>query len=376
MSFTGDVLTSSSPARLLCRRGKWLLEIVRFVAVDRNVFQPRTQRLEGSEVILQHLKRGEHAALAAATSQLIRGLRTDEDHSFEAVDGDWVPDATRGRDSVPPGPGQVGPNAAASAANEVAELRAELLVLRVSHERLRERVLRLESQLLAGGEIRINAQASVAMDALGLPKIQEAPRPARGAPEPTSIPSPAPEPPAAAKNAGSIGTDATAISPGADKPAAEPRIKFPTVAALNVCLHALIGDQVSFLEGKPVTFAPKPSDPHWVSKLIDEEGVEAGAIVVTARATATLGGMLMMVPPLEIESQRKAKAPSADSIEAMSEVSNNLSGAFNQVPGAIHLRVKPMEPLAGDALAWVTPGTLQLQLDIAGDLGRLFVFSR
>ena len=370
MSFTGDVLTSTSPARLLCRRGKWILEIVRFVAVDRNVFQPRTQRLEGSDVILQHLKRGEHAALAAATGQLMRGLRADEDHSFEAVDGDWVPDATRSRDSQAPGPNNAGPNAAANTASEVAELRAELLILRVSHDRLRERVLRLEAQL-ATGEVRINAQAATALDSLSLPKVQDAPRAARPAPEPA--PEPKAEP--VAKAPENIGTDATAISPGLERPS-EPRIKFPALAALNTCLHALIGDQVGLQEAKHVTFAPKPDDPHWISPLIDEEGVEAGAIVVTARATATLGGMLMMVPPLEIESQRKSKKPSSDAIEAMSEVSNNLSGAFNQVPGAIHLRVKPMEPLAPGSLGWVTAATHQLQLEIAGDFGRMYVFSR
>jgi len=46
MSIAGDLLTSATPARLLCRRGVWVLELVKLVPVDRNVFQPRVQRLE------------------------------------------------------------------------------------------------------------------------------------------------------------------------------------------------------------------------------------------------------------------------------------------------------------------------------------------
>src|SRR4051794_31248005 len=130
MSFTGDILTATTPARLLCQRGTWVLELVRFVPVDRNVFQPRTQRLEGSEAILQHLRRGENALLAAATLQLMRGVRADEEHAFEAQDGDWIPRALEERHS-----GSFSAAAGSNAVSELAELRAELLILRVSHER-------------------------------------------------------------------------------------------------------------------------------------------------------------------------------------------------------------------------------------------------
>src|ERR1700753_4511216 len=90
MTVAGDLLTAQSPARLHCRHGVWFLEVVRFVSVDRNVFQPRTQRVEGSEAILQHLKRGDNSNLAASAQQLIRGLRPDEEHSVELIDGEWV----------------------------------------------------------------------------------------------------------------------------------------------------------------------------------------------------------------------------------------------------------------------------------------------
>ncbi len=149
MSISGDLLTSATPQRLLCRRGTWVLELVRLVAVDRNVFQPRVQRLEGAEAVLQHLKRsGESGTLAAAASQLMRASRADDERAFDAVDGEWVPgEISARRDSARP---SASPPGAGSAA-EVGELRAELLVLRAAHERLRERVQRLEAQLHSGG---------------------------------------------------------------------------------------------------------------------------------------------------------------------------------------------------------------------------------
>jgi hypothetical protein len=57
MPITGDLLAAATPTRLVCRRGSWVLEVERLVSIERNVYQPRTQRLEGSEAILQHLQR-------------------------------------------------------------------------------------------------------------------------------------------------------------------------------------------------------------------------------------------------------------------------------------------------------------------------------
>lgn len=356
MSVTGDILTANSPARLLCRCGKWQLELVRFVSVDRNVFQPRTQRVEGADAILQHLKRGDQAALVASTSQLLRGLRPEEDHTFEAVDGEWMVKA-------PEAHAQFASDVEAGGAfvsSEVAELRAELLVLRLTHERLRERVLRLESQLVSGGDSRRNAASVSPMEALSLPKIQAPSAPA----EPVL----------------GVGRHAWDASPVVEAPPASvrppPRIKFPPVSAINGCLRALIGDKVSVREKKLTEFVPVEGEPYWLSPLIDDDGVEAGIIVADMLATVTLGGQLMMLPPQELDDQRKNRAPSQDAIEAMSEVSNNLSAAFNQLPDAIRLRVKPIEPLSPGALAWVTPEIYKMQLEVAGGMGNLYVFSR
>jgi len=358
MSFTGDLLTATTPARFFRQRGTWVLETVRFVPVDRDVFQPRTQRLEGNEAILQHLKRGENAALVAATQHLMRGLPVDEDQVFEAQDGEWIPCGRAEREAAT----SSGTKAAHTAASELAELRAELLILRVSHERVRERVLRLEaqSQRLPFEPTRSSREAA-ALESLALLGRAEAAR--------ASAPPPLARTQEAAPPAGES-------LPPPVRPRAEPRIKFPPVPAINTCLRALISDKITVKEKKLAVFAAAPEERYWVSRLIDDDGIEAGMILADAVATASLGGMLMMLPDQEVNEQRKAREPSEDAIEAMSEVSNTLSAVFNQLPEAIRVRVKPIEPLSNDATEWLAIAEHKTQIEIVGGLGNLYFFSR
>jgi hypothetical protein len=357
MSIAGDLLTSATPARLLCRRGTWVLELVKLVPVDRNVFQPRVQRLEGADAVLQHLKRaGDNPALAAAAAQLMRAARSDEDRAFDAVDGDWVPgEVTARRDanrpsSMPP---------SGSHAGEVAELRAELLVLRASHERLRERVQRLEAQWTAGGRGR---------DVLSMP-----PTPSFAAAIPTG--SDVLQPAFAAAPSAPLVT-ATRVS---GEPAlAQTGLRLPSVAAINESLHALIGDQASVREKRPVVFAPSELGPCWVSRLIDGDGHDVGAIVADRAAAIALGGALMLLPEHEIEAQRMLDTPSDDILGAMSEVANNLCETINQhAGGGLQLRVKPIEPLLGGSLDWaVKAADRGLRCELQDSAGVLFLFSR
>src|SRR5450755_3221389 len=244
MSIAGDLLTTATPARLLCRRGTWVLELVKLVPVDRNVFQPRVQRLEGSEAVLQHLKRSaDGPGLATAAGQLMRGFRTDEDRCFEAIDGDWVPgepgprrDSTR--PSAPPPGGQV--------AGEVAELRAELLVLRASHERLRERIMRLESLLSTGSSAPRDLISVVPTPSVGLPNISDVPR----APEPFAATLAQGQPPIVSDvPRARVEPRSSPSVPSGDA------IRFPSASALNACLHAVIGDHVNAHEKRPFTFS-------------------------------------------------------------------------------------------------------------------------
>jgi len=357
MSIAGDLLTTATPARLLCRRGTWVLELVKLVPVDRNVFQPRVQRLEGADAVLQHLKRsGDNPALAAAAGQLMRTARPDEERAFDAVDGEWVPGELGPRreanrpSSMPPG---------SSHAGEVAELRAELLVLRASHERLRERVQRLEAQWATGR----------GRDVLSIPPTPSFVMPkASDAAQPASAAAAAPPPPA---------PNATRVSGEPSQPPSG--LRLPSVAAINESLHALIGDQASVREKRPVTFSPSELGPCWVSRLIDEEGHDVGAIVADRAAAIALGGALMSLPEHEIEAQRALATPSDDIVGAMSEVANNLCETINQQAGGggLQVRVKPIEPLLPGSLDWAAKASDRgLACELQDSAGLLFLFAR
>ncbi|HEY0463221.1 MAG TPA: hypothetical protein VGC79_03385 [Polyangiaceae bacterium] len=351
MSIAGDLLTTATPARLLCRRGTWVLELVKLVPVDRNVFQPRVQRLEGADAVLQHLKRSaDHPALAAAAAQLMRAARSEDERAFDAVDGEWVPGELGPRreanrpSSMPPGNN-----------HEVAELRAELLVLRASHERLRERVQRLEAQWSMAGRGR---------DVLSIP-----PTPSFVMPKASDLPQAAPFASAAQPS------NATRIS---GEPAVAPSgLRLPSVATINESLHALIGDQASVREKRPLVFSPDTLGPCWVSRLIDDEGQDVGAIVADRAAAIALGGALMSLPEHEIEAQRGLAMPSDDIIGAMSEVANNLCETINQHAGGIQVRVKPIEPLLPGSLDWAAKVVDRgLACELQDSAGLLFLFAR
>lgn len=355
MSIAGDLLTSATPARLLCRRGVWVLELVKLVPVDRNVFQPRVQRLEGADAVLQHLKRsGDSPALAAAASQLMRQTRSDDERAFDAVDGDWVPGELGPRrdvhrpSSVPPGGGHAG---------EVAELRAELLVLRASHERLRERVQRLEAQWNAAGRGR---------EVLSIP-----PTPSFAVAAASDLPQPA-----TFAAIAQPGTNATQVSGEPGKVGAV--LRLPSVAAINESLHALIGDQASVRERRPIAFVPSELGPCWLSRLIDDEGHDVGAIVADRAAAIALGAAFMLLPENEVEVQRGLPQPSDDLLSAMSEVANHLCETLNQRAGSrSQMRVKPIEPLLPGSLDWAerTPDR-GVACELQDSAGILFLFAR
>ena len=363
MSIAGDLLTSACPTRLVCRRGAWVLEVVRLVPVERNVFQPRVQRLEGMDAVVQYLKRnGDHTGLATAAAQLMRSSRADDERFYDAVDGEWVPGEPGAR------PASVRPSAAPPAdVAEVVELRAELLVLRASHERLRERVQRLESQVNRSGSQEVLSVAPT--PAVMMSRPPEASR--------------APEAFASTLMQGHapVLSDAPA-APRSDVPAVRSRapagsaMKLPLVPAINACLQSLIGGSTAAREKRPANFAPSELGPCWMSRLIDEAGVEVGVIVADQSATATLGGALMALPEHDIEAQRSHEPPSQDVIGAMSEVANQLCETINAEAGGAQVRVKPIEALTPGLLDWTSSASSALELELADGAGRLFLFAR
>ena len=372
MSISGDLLTAATPTRLSCVRGAWVLEVVKLVSVDRDVYQPRTQRIEGGDAIQQYLRRsGDNAALASAAGALTRG-RTDQECTFEAVDNEWVP--------CEPGQqrGSVRPSSPPSASHNavIAELRAELFLMRAAHDGLRQRVARLESQLTSGGSFREVISVGGLQPPL-VPTISEAPRPG-GPVMPVAAaaePWPAPGNAAPASLASQLPIAHETGAAMAATEAHEPALKLPPAAAVATCLQTLLGKKVSLREVRS-TFSPRSQDPFWFSRLVDDEGKEVGVIIADLLATVGLGGALMMVPPQELDAQRALKSPSEDVLSAMEEVANNLSATINQQDPSVHVRVRPLEPMTPDSLEWTRSSVRSIAFEVAGDLGHLFLYSR
>jgi hypothetical protein len=392
VSIAGDLLVAASAARLFQSGGSWTLAVVRLVAVEQNVYVPRTRKVQGHDAILKYLKQtANDPALAAAASRLFRACASDDDCFFEAVEGEWVAcNAGTARESTRPG-GEAGTSA------EAAELRAELVLLRVSHDGLRERVARLEGLLASG-----RASSRELMPSLRLPSLSslgdseqhgpsgtpldeggQARTQVSGAAraEPENPPRPV-EPnqksvqERAAEAEARAAEERAAEERAAEARARQARMKLPTAAEVSACLGTLLGKKLGVTEERPVKFPPKGKHKLWFSRMVDDDNEEVGVIVSDLVATVGLGGGLLMLPPAELESQRAAEAPSDDVISAMDEVANNLSATINRHADGVHVRVQPLEMMAGGNLDWVASAPARLALDLEGNLGKLYLFAR
>jgi len=285
---------------------------------------------------------------------LMRASRAEDERLYDAVDGEWVPaePGSRAGSTRPSAPPAADPC-------EVVELRAELLVLRASHERLRERVQRLESQISSVG---LNEVLSLSpTPAVVMSRAADAPR--------------APESFASTLMQGQAPPHSESPAPRSNAPAAA-ILQLPAVAALTACLRGLIGEGVVAREKRPVHFDPSQVGPCWLSRLIDEAGLEVGVIVADRRATATVGGILFGLLEPEIEEQRTTELPSQDVIVAMSEAANQFCETINAEAGGSHVRVKPIEELAPGVLDWTGAASNALELELSDGAGRLFLFAR
>jgi hypothetical protein len=390
MSLSTDVLAKATPTRLVCRGGRWVLELTRLEAVDRDVFQPRLTRLEGADSILALLRRSEEGQLlASGAAQLMRSPRVEEDRAFEVNEGDWVPAADAG-----PPPRQAAQVEAESSdlARAVNELRAELAVLRASHARLRDRVVALEA-----------TQSGIAQPNLRLPRGSRSQR-RRSEPPPAFSPAEAeveplgreakPDPgfaatqasPAlAAAHAGSAAVAGRSPEPlaGASQSLEDlarsiageqplPILALPGLRSLSECLQTLLEAP------PPLEEQSKPASLESLTgplgcKLLDDEGRERGIIILDLRAALLLGAGLLAVPRDEALRQLKDNEPSEDALLATSEICNNLTGPVNSAKNAAgaaneHVRSTALTSVDVSALP-----KLRARLDLAVDGGRLVV---
>jgi hypothetical protein len=376
MSLSTDVLSRATPTRLICRGGRWVLELTRLEAVDRDVFQPRLTRLEGTDSILAALRRsddGQHLVTGAA--QIMRSPRVDEDRAFEVSEGDWIPSADS---TLPTRREQQAESDAVDTGLVLAEVRAELAVLRASHARLRDRVIALEAAQSGaaqpnarpprGSRARRRSEPPPALspgeaateplgDHPGFAATQASPGLAAGSGLP-QLPIAAPVQPAPAHQS----FEQLAKAMAGEQPL--PVLALPTLASLGECLTLLMGT-VPTLER--ATAAPLASleNPH-ACKLLDDDGRERGAIIWDLRAAVLLGAALLALPEDEALKQVRENEPSEDTLLAVSEICNNLTSPLNAIAGNQHVRSTALTRF--DVSALPPPSA---RLDVSAGGGRL-----
>jgi hypothetical protein len=398
MSLSTDVLAKATPTRLVCRGGRWVLELTRLEAVDRDVFQPRLTRLEGPDSILALLRRSEEGQLlASGAAQIMRGPRTDEDRAFEVNEGDWVPSSDAGFSNRSHSSSQRHADSGVEASelvSVVAELRAELAVLRASHARLRDRVIALEANQsgiaqpsLRGagprgsrsrrrsepppGFASAEAEVEPLAPAAAFAATQASPAaPAVGAPREAQKPvAPAPREPAAKgpeepEGAAHQSFEELAKAMVGEQPL--PALSLPALLSLEECIEGLL-EKAPPLEPTKEISLDGLTDPQ-ACKLLDDEGRERGAIILDLRAALLLGAGLLALPRDEALRQLKENEPSEDALLATSEICNNLTGPINAVPGNAHVRSTAMAGVDVSALP-----KLRARLDLTVDGGKLVI---
>ncbi len=375
----GDLLQTGEPKRLTCHAGRWFLEVERLVAVDANLFEPRVQQLEGAQALLGFLKQSPAArSLLAGTHELLKSQLSDTTRSFVNVNGEWVPSQlspayirqlTHKQHSDPQ----------RSRPQELNNLRTDLLLMRASQERLEERLARLErmvhnarplTNVLPQDLTRLGAEQPATQKSAEKPP-SESPR------VEDSIASMAEQfvqaPTLSAAQAPELGKQATTSTrqrstrPEANAAAHGRKLALPGTAKVSECLKTLLGDSVSLRKVPPTTNYKGDLDGFWISSLRDDEGKMVAAILANLPCVVQLGGELMMLPESELDQQIAQKTPSEDTIAAMSEVCNTLTGIFNQIPGNDHVRSDYLEIHGPAHAAWLESAKRVVEFDTGSD---------
>lgn len=295
----------------------------------------------------------------------MRGTRGDDERSFEAIEGEWVPVQENRRDA------EAAFQESAQAA--LAELRAELLILRASHQRLKERVVTLEARL-AGGSVPPPRHAPAALpppeavaaqfSSVGHAQVGKAAS-APVAPEPAPLFTHQQQPPAAPTLA--TGHDPEPVRPYGEVVAAAGNQSVAghhiatgqATEILNAIKELCGGDPGYAKSDEPLPDSALELAALYASLLVDDDGQALGVVLADIRATAGLGGKLAGLPATVIEEQAKTGVLSEAVTSAMSEVCNTVSSVLSRVPGNGNLRSTPLESFPADRLRWVNnPGSV------------------
>jgi hypothetical protein len=311
-----------SGRRLSYEHGQWSLETSELVRLDRDLYRPEKRRIDGTEAILAHLRSRGEGALMSAAERLIRVSDVDGS-AYEAHDGEWI-QAERRHSSRRPSRGD-------HLAEEVAELRAELIFLRAAYSGLADRVRRAERALAE---------------------------------------------PAAAAPAASRAQPAALQRDAAAAAAASSRIALPQAAAIVAGLRQLIGSTFMLEQVRESL----PSDAAELSDLdssvfVDDSGRECAALVANHRGTVECGGQLLGVAPELIEEQVRSGEAETELVLGMSEIVNNLSGLVTREANNPPLRAEPLTKASFGRMPWLyTPAAVLAFATPTG--GRLWLVAR
>lgn len=307
---------------------------MRQVAVERNVYRPHTQRLEGDEVILGYLKRSAQFATLAHGALELLSEGADERRSYEVVNGEWC-QSVLAPSYVDELKRQHRAAAQRSQHVQLLEVRAECVRLRHSNIKLLERMAALEERLnsLVGVVEELKAREPVVIQAA-----------------PVAVLAPAEAAPPSSEE--DVDPEAAALA----------KLKLPKSLDLVRCIEQLIGGNVS-AKSVPKHVDVGSGERFYISALIDDEDHVLGAIVMDIMGAVFLGGTLLMVPEGELNSQVRSRTPSEDSMAASSEVCNALSGSINNVPDNAHIRTKYLEALKIEDYPWLKKPREQMTLE-------------
>jgi hypothetical protein len=331
----GDLLSGGIPKRLLVQDGKWALEVVRQVAVERNVYRPHTQRIEGSDVILNYLRRApQFSALAQGACELLNHPGVDS-RSYEVVNGEWV-QSMLAPSYIDELKRQHRAAARRSQHVQLLEIRAECVRLRHANTHLSAQLSELQAQVkqLTSTVEELKLRQPVVLQTVSPVEENQAPEPQ--APVSASV---------------------------AEEAAEElPQLRMAKSFDFIRCIEQLIGSGVTAQEVEG-SFNADGVDKMYIAQLVDDHERLIGGIIMDLRATVFLGGTLLMVPEEELDTQVRNQAPSEDSMAASSEVCNALAASLNNVPENAQVRTKYLEVFHASEHTWVRRARVQMHLE-------------
>lgn len=349
--------------RLSYRGGHWILVKKQLVALDRHVLRPQSRQFVGTETILHYLHTAEpHLKQRAAALMQTRPEHPNQ--TFGALHDDW-------RETYDQDPGsEAAHSLTPSDADLVRELRAEMLLLRGSHQRLRARVAELERRLLLAPAPAIQHEKPRSAEAKAFQFDRVA---ATRVPEPTlhAADAPATQPSAAQP------PDAANLAAAEAPPAPFANLTLPKVEDLFACITDLIGAELEPKATKDkLANLETASAGLYVSNLLDDQQQQVGAFVLETSSVATLGGTLLGIPARAIQEQLERGEPSNDMVEAASEVCNNLSGVLNRTATHCHVRTDTLRRHAPENTPWLAPNPAHVSCFTVRGGGRAWLVLR